>query len=517
MGRVARTLTALGLGVSLWGCARVPPTALPEPAAPARPAAPALSAADGRHLLNRLAFGPAAGQAEAVAKTGAEAWLDAQLGPRAPQPALERALEPYRAALAPPEELVERWLGEDWDEGGARLQKELRAKARDHLAQVALAELTRHILSERQLEEVMVDFWTNHFNVFARKGLVRLFAGDFVERAVRPHALGRFEDLLLATARHPAMLLYLDNARSRVQRETPNGDKRGGLNENYARELLELHTLGVDGGYGQADVEAAARVLTGWSVRRPREGGIGFMFRPGAHDRGDKSVLGQKYSAGGGEEEGRALMAFLAKHPSTARHLGKKLCARFVADDPPAACVEAAVKRYRESSGDIAAVVRSIVRHESFWRAEVRQKKLKSPLELVVSSARALGARPDGTVALGRVLERMGEPILLESVPTGYPEGQAEWASTSGLLSRMSYAAMLGAGMLPGVELELGQVLPDAGEALVPRASALLLGEAAGDRTRAALEQALEGLSEPDERRAVVVALLVGSPEYQRQ
>ncbi|MCL4751038.1 MAG: DUF1800 family protein [Myxococcales bacterium] len=503
-----------------WGlaaCAHAPAAARSEPVAAERPAPRALSAADGQHLLARLAFGPAPGQAEAVAKDGAARWLDTQLGPPRPQPALDQALGPYRRSLETPGELFERWLGDDGDEGGKRVQKALRERAKDHLAELALAELTRHILSERQLEEVMVDFWTNHFNVFARKGFVRLFAGDFVERAVRPNALGRFEDLLVATARHPAMLLYLDNARSRVMRESADGDERGGLNENYARELLELHTLGVDGGYVQADVEGAARVLTGWSVRRPREGGFGFVFRAGAHDRSEKSVLGRKFAAGGGEEEGRVLLALLAEHPSTARHLGKKLCARFVADEPPAACVDAAAKAYAESSGDIAKVVRSIAEHDSFWSESVRGKKLKSPLELVVSSARALGARPDGSVKLARVLGQLGEPLLLESVPTGHPEAESEWASTSGLLSRMSYASMFGAGKLPGIELDLERALPDGGAELLPKASRLLLGGRARPETLAVVERALAGLDDASERRSVVVALLVGSPEYQRQ
>jgi len=488
----------------------------PEPAV-ARPATRPLTVADGHHLLNRFAFGPRPGEAERVAQGGIERWLDLQLAPAKAQPELDKALEPYRPALETPAELVERWLGDDWEELGKGVQKEVKRRAKDHLAGVALAELTRHMLSERQLEEVMVDFWTNHFNVFAKKGFVRLFAGDFVERALRPHALGRFENLLVATARHPAMLIYLDNARSRAPRETAGGETRGGLNENYARELLELHTVGVDGGYTQADVESAARVLTGWSVRRPREGAIGFMFRPNAHDGGEKSVLGTKFSAGGGEDEGKKLLTLLAKHPSTARHLGRKLCARFVADDPPAACVDAAAKAYREGDGDIARVLRAIALGESFFAEGVRGAKLKSPLELVVSSARALGARPDGSVGLARVLERMGEPILLESVPTGHPEQASEWTSTSGLLSRMSYASQLGAGKVPGLELDLAAQLPDGGSELLPKASALLLGGRARPETLAAVERALAGLDDPAERRAVAVALLVGSPEYQRQ
>ncbi|MCC6903132.1 MAG: DUF1800 domain-containing protein [Polyangiaceae bacterium] len=503
-------------GLLGFACAHAPPVARPE-ARSARPAAAQHSVGDAHHLLGRFAFGPRPGEAEKVAAAGVGAWLDAQLAQRPPQPELDAALAPYRRSLETPQALLERWLGDDWDEEGPAVQKQVRKKAKGHIEEIALAEVTRHILSERQVEEVMVDFWTNHFNVFAKKGVVRLFAGDFIERALRPHALGRFEDLLVATARHPAMLVYLDNAKSRVERQTPSGDKRGGLNENYARELLELHTLGVDGGYTQADVEGAARVLTGWSVRRPGEGGVGFLFRSAGHDRSEKTVLGQRFAAGGGEEEGRALLALLAKHPSTARHLAKKLCARFVSDDPPAACVDAAAKTFRDTEGDLARVVRSIAEHASFWAPDVRGKKLKSPLELVVSSARALGATPDGTHALARVLERMGEPILLESVPTGHPEAESEWVSTSGLLSRMSYASMLAAGKLPGLSLELARTFPDAGHGLVPRANALLLAGSARKATLAAVDGALAGLDDPDERRTVAVALLVGSPEYQRQ
>jgi hypothetical protein len=508
-------LLALCLGIG--ACARRG-AAPPEPVASAGAAAkPPLSAADGRHLLNRLAFGPRPGEPEQIAHAGIERWLEKQLAPAHSEPEVARALEPYRPALGTPDELVERWLGEDWEERVPRVQKEVRAHARDHLARFALAEVTRHVLSEQQLREVMVDFWTNHFNVFARKGLVRLFAGDFIERALRPNALGRFEDLLLATARHPAMLLYLDNARSRVEKQMPDGEVRGGLNENYARELLELHTLGVDGGFAQADVRGAARVLTGWSVRRPREGGVGFLFRTAAHDGSEKTVLGQRFAAGGGEDEGRALIAILAKHPSTARHLARKLCVRFVADEPPSSCVESAARTYRETNGDIARVVRGVAEHDSFWSAAARGNKLKSPLELVVSSARALGGRPDGSLALARVLERMGEPILLESVPTGHPEAESEWVSTNGLLSRMSFASMLAAGKLPGLSLDLAAALPETGAGLVPRASSLLLGDRARGETLSTIERALDGLDEPDERRTVAVALLLGSPEYQRQ
>jgi uncharacterized protein (DUF1800 family) len=393
--------------------------------------------------------------------------------------------------------------------------KEIKRALKRSADQVAMAQLTRHVLSERQVEEVMVDFWTNHFNVFAQKGLVRLFAGDYVERAIRPNALGRFEDLLIATAKHPAMLIYLDNAQSVAARE----GRRRGLNENYARELLELHTLGVDGGYAQKDVIDVARVLTGWSVRRPKEGGLGFTFRKGAHDDGEKTILGERFPAGGNDEEGIRLLKMLAHHPATAQHLAKKLCARFVADDPPADCVETAARAYRNSDGKIGDVLRAIFDHPSFWQADNRGRKLKTPLELVASALRVLDARPDGSLKLAEVLARLGEPILRESVPTGYPEAEEDWASSGAMLSRMSFASMLASGELPGVKVDLAPVLTADGSAdqLLARANQVVFGGNASAETLSTVRSELSGIEKPDERRTVALALLIGSPEFQRQ
>ncbi len=480
--------------------------------------------ASAHHLLNRFAFGPRPGDIERAAALGAESWLEQQFSARSSGPALEAALLPHKGALATPLDLVEDWLGPDAMGDAGKLKGEMKRHSKEHLAHLACAELTRHILSERQIEEVMVDFWANHFNIFAPKGYVRVFAGDYLERALRPHALGRFSDLLLATAKHPAMLLYLDNASSIAPSATAaaapapnNKGKRSGLNENYARELLELHTLGVDGGYTQADVIAVARILTGWSVVR-KNGKFEYVFHARKHDREEKVVLGEVFAAGGDEQEGVQLLEFLATHPATANHVARELCAKFVADDPPPKCVERAAGAYLSSRGDVKAVLRAMLADESFWAPAVRGTKLKSPLELVSSAARALGAKPDGSTALSEVLEKLGEPLLQERVPTGYPDAAADWTSSGGLLSRMNFATKLATQSLPGLTLDLDALLPKAREAeLLRSASALLFAGQASPATLELVGRELEGVSDFEERRALALALLLGSPEFQRQ
>ncbi len=515
MQRPASTLGSVGLSALALACAaKKPPEAKPVPTPQAQVE---LGPSHARHVLNRLAFGPKPGQVAELAKIGLDPWLSQQLAAKkAVDPALEAELAPYADALASPAELVRRALGSaNMQDALANkgLKKKLKSKARQHLAKLALAELTRHMTSERQVEEVLVDFWTNHFNVFARKGLVQLFAGDYIERALRPNALGRFQDLLIATARHPAMLLYLDNARSVRQPEMATANKkRRGLNENYARELLELHTLGVDGGYTQADVIDVARILTGFSVSRPREGDLSFLFRERAHDRGEKHVLGKHFPAGRGEEEGIELLKMLAAHPKTARHLATKLCARLVADDPPKACVDRAARAYLESGGDIRSVIRAIVWSPEFFGAE--SKKLKSPLEIVASAARGIGAKLDGSLRGARVLVQMGEPILLEPVPTGYPEAEEDWLGSGGMLARMSLASLFGAEKLPGFDVDLDRVFEDPSGDIAARVSETLLGESPSVEV---IRQQVRDVSDPRERRAIAVALVLGSPEFQRQ
>jgi uncharacterized protein (DUF1800 family) len=472
-----------------------------------------------RHLLSRCSFGPRPGDVERVARLGTSRWLDEQLARPQENSLLEPAMISLSSAYLAPADLVEDWLGPEEAEMTDRknLRERTKPHFREHLKRLATAELTRHILSHRQLEEVMVDFWVNHFNTYAPKGLVRLFAGDYVERAIRPHALGRFSELLVATARHPAMLLYLDNAESRApgsNRKRPHS----GLNENYARELLELHTLGVDGGYTQEDVTEVARILTGWSLE-VRAGHLEYRFKKGAHDRGEKRVLGQSFPAGQNEEEGLRLLALLAEHPATARHVGYKLCARLVSDRPDDACVERASAAYRSSQGDIAMIVRAIVESPSFSAPNARAAKLKTPVELVASTARALDAVPDGSLALAEVLQKLGEPLLQESVPTGYPDGEADWASNGAMLARMRFAAALGSGELSGLRVAWDELVPETlpPSEIVQRLTRLLFEGSASERTAAIVESEILTLHDPKARRSAAVALLVGSPEFQRQ
>lgn len=487
----------------------------------ADPAPSAGALADARHLLNRFAFGPRPGEVERVARLGTERWLAGQLAGPEESPLLEAALVPHRSAFAAPAQLIDEWLGEGWERETRNL-RELREDAgpqfKEHLRRLATAELTRDILTSRQLEAVMTDFWANHFNVYAAKSSVRLFEGDYLERALRPHALGKFSELLLATARHPAMLLYLDNAGSR--RETGGtGARRRGLNENYARELLELHTLGVDGGYKQADVQDAARILTGWGVESMTDGNFGFVYRPKWHDAGAKTVLGQPFPKKGQEEEGVRLLEMLAKHPATAKHLARRLCSRFVADQPPPSCVTAAEQAFLRSEGDLKEVLRAIANDASFWSPEARGRKLKTPLEFLASAARALEACPDGSLALSVSLERLGYPLLQERVPTGYPDSEPEWASGGGMLARMSFASQLGAGQVEGLNVPWDDTLPlePDGELFVVRLGQRLLGAGRDSRTVSLVRDELKSVTEPKQLRAAAVALFIGSPEFQRQ
>jgi uncharacterized protein (DUF1800 family) len=396
----------------------------------------------------------------------------------------------------------------------------------------------------------MSESWFNHFNVFMNKGLDRVYIASYVEETIRPRALGTFHELLTAVAGSPAMLFYLDNVQSvapgarppqleRFDRAMRSGRMRRmdagqrerldsvrtrleerrprGINENYARELLELHTLGVDGGYTQKDVTEVARILTGWGIALPRDG-AGFRFHDWAHDRGEKTFMGVTFPAGHGKDEGDKLLAMLASSPATMHHVGGKLCARLVADTPPDGCVDAAVSAWRRSGGNIREVLRAIIASPDFWAATTRAAKVKTPLEFVVSAVRAVGGAPDTTPALARQLQQLGQPIYLQSVPTGYPETQEDWVNSGALLARMNLAVALAAGRVAGVSIDLDRVAPlSATESeLLDRIDARILGGRMTKRTRSVIREQIAGL-EPADARALAIGLALGGPEFQRQ
>jgi uncharacterized protein (DUF1800 family) len=279
-----------------------------------------------------------------------------------------------------------------------------------------------------------------------------------------------------------------------------------------------LHTLGVDGGYSQQDVVNVARIFTGWGIRRPERGG-GFEFREWAHDYGEKVVLGTRFPEGHGMDEGIRLLKLLANHPSTMHHVSRKLCARFVSDDPPDGCVDAAVAAWEHSRGDIRQVLLAIFRSPEFWAPQAAQSKIKTPLEFMVSALRAVGASPDSTPRVAAAIARLGEPLFLQASPAGYPETQEEWTNSGALLSRMTVAVALAAGRLPGVQVDLDRLVP-ATEDQVRLLDSLdqgVLGGRMSARTREVLTGEIRDLGDPEAARQLAVGLVLGSPEFQRQ
>jgi uncharacterized protein (DUF1800 family) len=320
------------------------------------------------------------------------------------------------------------------------------------------ARLFRAIYSDRQLEEVLTDFWMNHFNIFSGKMQLRLLLTSFERDAIRPHVLGRFKDMLLATARHPAMLIYLDNFLSQAPRDLPGfslpdggQDRRPGINENYGRELLELHTLGVDGGYTQDDVLAVARAFTGWTVYDPQRYAE-FQFNPAGHDRKEKTILGVTLPAGRGEQDGLDVIDILARHPSTARFISKKLAQRFVADDPPQALIDRLAATFTSTGGDLRAVLQTLFRSPEFASEDAWQAKIKSPFELAASTIRALDADVFDTFALAQRLAEMGMPLYGRVDPKGYPNTGEGWLSAGDVLSRINFITAAASGQIPGVK-----------------------------------------------------------------
>jgi uncharacterized protein (DUF1800 family) len=391
----------------------------PATAVPARPDEATIV-----HVLNRIGFGPTPDLVDRVRRTGLAAHIEQQLHPeRITDDALDSRLRGFETLKVPAAELAREYFGQNES-----------ARQRQVLQDLSQQKIVRAIYGERQLEEVLVDFWFNHFNVFAGKGPVRIYLASFERDAIRPHVLGRFRDLLGATARHPAMLFYLDNWQNTTR----------GLNENYGRELMELHTLGVDGGYTQKDVQEVARAFTGWTIDRPRQGGS-FVFRPRLHDRGAKVVLGERIAAGGGAADAERVLDILAAHPSTARFIATKLARRFVSDTPPPALVNRAAATFRETRGDLRAVVRAIVTSPEFLAPSARGAKIKTPFELVVSAARSTGYARRTVQPLVQASRELGMPLYGCQPPTGYADTAEAWINTGTLVGRMNFAMRIGA------------------------------------------------------------------------
>ena len=488
------------------------------------------------HLLDRLTFGPRPGDVDAVVEMGLEQWVERQLDSSLGEGELDRRLAPLETIGLPAEEAAERFPNpgillrqlmrqglidetairavESGDRGGP--DEEMRqmmlsyatekgyGSQRQLIGEAMVNKLFRAIYAENQLQEVLTDFWFNHFNVSITDNQSRNYVPSYEHDAIRPYVLADFRDMLGATARHPAMLLYLDNARSTAEEGAPTTmsrqlgqrygegarrrgmeryrkdrnrrpDRSTGLNENYARELLELHTLGVDGGYTQEDVIEVARAFTGWSVVPPRmlremedirleralSLGVGFekqgsfLFRADAHDEGEKRILGTTFMAGQGIEEGEKVLDLVASHPSTAHHLSRKLAVRFVSDEPPEVLVDRLAATFERSDGDLEKMIETLVYSAEFWAPEARRQKIKSPFELAVSSLRILDAEITNPRATVEWITQMGQPLYAYQAPTGYPDRGDFWVNTGSLLNRMNFALELATGRIRGVRVDL--------------------------------------------------------------
>jgi uncharacterized protein (DUF1800 family) len=414
------------------------------------------------------------------------------------------------------------------------------------------AKLLRAIYSERQLDEVMTDFWFNHFNVFINKGADRYLLTSYERDAIRPHVLGKFEDLLVATAKSPAMMFYLDNwlsvgPNSEIalgitthrygygpQNRPRKGKQASGLNENYGRELMELHTLSVNGGYSQKDVTEVAKVFTGWTLEQPKKGGD-FHFEPRMHEPGDKIVLGHRIKSNG-EQEGLEVLHLLAHNPRTAHFISQKLAVRFVSDNPPPALVDRMTETFLKKDGDIREVLRAMFKSPEFWSPDTYRAKVKTPLEFVISSVRASGAEVDDGRALVATLNNMGMPLYGMMPPTGYSMKADTWVNSSALLGRMNFALGLASGKVKGVKVDSAILdmrtaagttvgTMDPLQALATLENSLLAGEIS-KQTHDTISKQLDDptisqrkLDDPKRppNIAAITGLILGSPEFQRR
>ena len=558
------------------------------------------------HALNRLAYGPQPGEVEMVRKLGLEKWIDRQLHPDSiDDSALDARLEQYPTLKMLPKMLLAEYPQPQQaakQEGVTKEQYEqqIRGRARDAVMKVdesgpnaaaerqiakiqgpqrivvelSMAKLDRAIYSQRQLEAVMEDFWFNHFNVFANKEADKWLLTSYVQETIRPHTLGKFQDLLLATAKSPAMLIYLDNflsvdpvAFQQLQAERaarraryqgifaggsmptpgtfpgpvsgpPNGPagtnaapppkQERGLNENYGREVMELHTLGVDGGYTQQDVIQMARCLTGWTVHEPRRDPE-FFFDDKLHAQGKKVVLGRTFDSGG-MQDGEEALKMLANHSSTAKFISTKLARHFVSDDPPPTLVARMTKTYLATGGDIRDVLKTMIYSPEFWSREAYRAKVKQPFELAVSMARALNADEAVTLPLAQWVGRMGEPLFQAQPPTGYSDKAETWVNTGALLNRLNFALALASNKVSGTDVNLEALFGTDAQSdphlSLDRALEVFLDAQVASQTRQTLEARLEDpqilqaqLDDPVKHvnQALIAGLVLGAPEFQRR
>lgn len=525
------------------------------------------------HLLNRIGFGPRPGDVERVKRMGIDKYLDLQLHPeRIDDSAIEAKLTNFpslRMSLAeiqqkyPPPNLLARELGlragknapllppgEGADDNQKReYRQQVTAYYQEHglrppqflLQELQGQKIVRAVYSERQLQEVMTDFWFNHFNIFWAKNLDRDLTTHYEMNAIRPNTMGKFKDLLMATAKSPAMLVYLDNFQSMSPDAQPPQMRRGGafgrrpgqfgrlgdprpgqrpnqqmnqqqaqaanalrnrkpgINENYAREIMELHTLGVDGGYTQKDVQEVARCLTGWTLDRPRQG-TQFVFREWMHDNGEKTVLGHKIPAGGGIKDGEMVIDILARHPSTAKFIATKLARRFVSDAPPQSLIDRVAAVYMKTDGDIREMLRAIFTSPEFNSKEAYRAKIKSPFELAVSAIRALDVDVRAPMQTAQFIAKMGQPLYLYQAPTGYPDRADQWVNTGALLERLNFGLALTTNKLRGAAFDVKRAASGVDmserQGVLERALALLLDGDVSAQTRSVLDKQLkEGVS----------------------
>ena len=483
------------------------------------------------HVLNRVSFGPRPGDIERVRKMGIEKYVEQQLHPESiddtgidtrltdfPSISMSvaemntRYIQPNGLATElgmTPDSIDRQAINQAMKERGLNPQQKL-------LQELQGQKLVRAVSSERQLEEVMTDFWFNHFNVFWGKGADKQLTTSYEMNAIRPNVLGKFRDLLMATAKSPAMLFYLDNAQSSAPRlprpDLVKAGRKPGINENYARELMELHTMGVDGGYTQQDVQEVARAFTGWTIDRGQS--FEFIFRPGMHDQGEKVVLGHRIN-GGGIKDGEAVIDILVHHPSTAKFVATKLVRRFVSDNPPQSLVDRVAIVFAKTDGDIREMLHTIFTSDEFFSVDAYRSKAKSPFELAASAIRAVGAQTDGSPRMSQEITKMGQPLYQYQAPTGFPDRASQWMSSGSLMERINFALALSSNRIPGTKVTLPLIEGGTPEDAITRAIESVLGNDVSEQTKQVLVAQVRASAESPMAKAFALAL--GSPEFQKR